>query len=202
MSSSSFESSALPPKIVDASGFIGLRACKHGEQILSVIPNEIIVARAVEGELNRATSLSSGDQAFIERLVEREIVTITDFTDEEYELFGELISDIGDGEAATIAIAAKRKFLAVIDDQKGRTQAAAHLKADPVWSLDLFRHSAVLAELGEADATEALYLALRDGRMRIPPERAEEVIALIGEDRARECKCLPNYKARFGVPRS
>lgn len=202
MSSSSSKSSSLPPQIIDASGLINLRASTHGERILSIIPNEIIVAQTVEGELNKPTSHANGDQVFLERLVARRIATITDFTDEEFELFGRLISDIDDGEAATIAIAATRKFLAVIDDKKGRTKANIHLKADPAWTLDLLRHPAILAELGDTDANEALYLALRDGRMRIPLERADEVIALIGEDRARECKCLPSYKARFGARQS
>lgn len=202
MSSSSSKSSSLPPQIIDASGLINLRASTHGERILSVIPNEIMVAKTVEGELNKPTSYASGDQVFLERLVDLRIVTITDLTDDEFELFEKLISDIDDGEAATIAIAAMRKFLAVIDDKKGRAQAVIHLKADPAWTLDLLRHPAVLTELGDADAIEALYLALRDGRMRIPLDRADEVIALIGEDLARECKCLPNYKARFGPRKS
>ena len=55
----------------------------------------------------------------------------------------------------------------------------------------------MLQVLGEADATNALYLALRDGRMRIPPDSVGGVIAIIGIERARECKSLPDYGNRF-----
>lgn len=49
--------------------------------------------------------------------------------------------------------------------------------------------------LGEADQTEAIYFALREGRMRLPKELGGAIIALIGMDRALHCFCLPNYKA-------
>ena len=67
----------------------------------------------------------------------------------------------------------------------------------PSWSLDLFRHPTAIAVLGDQPAVEALYLALRDGRMRIPSESADSVIALIGTERSRNCTCLPGYRDRF-----
>lgn len=201
LSSSSSLANNLPPLILDASVAINLHACTHGENILSAIPNDIFVARVVERELDNETSRANGEQSFLERLVERHIVTVTDFTDEEFELFGQLISDLDDGEAATIAIASRRQFVPVIDERKGRARANILVTLEPSWSLDLLRHPSIIASLGDGNAIEALYLALRDGRMRIPHDRAEEVITLIGEQRARECTCLPGYRARFGVTR-
>jgi hypothetical protein len=54
-----------------------------------------------------------------------------------------------------------------------------------------------VAALGDQSALEALYLALRDGRMRIPSESADGVIALIGMERSQDCTCLPGYRERF-----
>ena len=122
-------------------------------------------------------------------------------TDSEYEVFHELTStspSLDDGEAATIAIAAARHFLPVIDERRGRIRASALMKArTPGWSLDIFRHPTAIAVLGDQPAVEALYLALRDGRMRIPSESGDGVIALIGMERSRDCICLPGYRDRF-----
>jgi len=199
MNSSSFAPKAPPVHITDTSVFINLHACGQGERILAAVPNEIIVARVVECELDNETSRATGEHAFLERLVHSKIVTVVDFTDEEFELFDELVRDLDDGEAATIAIAAKRHFIPIIDERKGRARAAMHVGKEPLWSLDLIRHSSVVNTIGGAAGIEALYLALRIGRMRIPFDRVDEVIALIGEQRARECTCLPGYKARFGA---
>lgn len=55
-------------------------------------------------------------------LVTGGIVTLATMTDAEYEIFHELTStspSLDDGEAATIAIAAARHFLPVIDERRG-----------------------------------------------------------------------------------
>jgi hypothetical protein len=67
----------------------------------------------------------------------------------------------------------------------------------PGWSLDLFRHPTTIAALGDQPAIEALYLTLRDGRMRIPSESGDGVIALIGLERSRDCTCLRGYRELF-----
>ena len=115
-------------------------------------------------------------------------------------MFEELTSldrSLGDGEAATIAVAAGLGQLAVIDERKGRARAQEWCGGlVPGWSLDLFRHPAVVAALGERMAIEALFLALRDARMRVHDEHCDDVVRLIGEQRAIECNSLPNYKTR------
>jgi hypothetical protein len=131
-------------------------------------------------------------------------VTVANLTDAEYEIFYKLTStspSLDDGEAATIAVATARHLLPVIDERKGRTRSGILMKGRPPgWSLDMFRHPAAIAILGDQFATEALYLALRDGRMRIPSESAGGVIALLGMERSRDCTCLPGYRDRFLSP--
>ncbi|MBB5411047.1 hypothetical protein HDG34_005007 [Paraburkholderia sp. HC6.4b] len=129
------------------------------------------------------------------------IVTVVGLTDAEYLIFHELTStspSLDDGEAATIAIAASRQLRPVIDERRERIRAGTLLPAlVPHWSLDLLWHPTVIATLGVQHAVDALYHALRDGRMRIPSENADEVIALIGVERSRDCTCLPGYRERF-----
>nr|WP_210248678.1 DNA-binding protein [Phyllobacterium endophyticum] len=180
---------------------INLHACRYGEQILAAIPNDIVVTQIVAGELEHETSRRNGEHNFLKSLVASRVVTLTELTDEEFETFFELTSSVpvlDDGEAATIAVAAARGCFPIIDEKRGRGRASALLsECQSGWSLELFRHPATLATLGDDVARDALFLALRDGRMRIPVMSIEDVIALIGEERARACTCLPGYRLRF-----
>lgn len=201
MSCSSSLIDIADPLILDTSVLINLHACKYGERILASIPNDVVVSEIVAGELEHETSRQNGEHRFLHDLVTGGIVTLATMTDAEYDIFHELTStspSLDDGEAATIAIAATRFFLPVIDERRGRNRASALLKTqNPGWSLDILRHPTTIAVLGDQPVIEALYLALRDGRMRIPLQRVEGVIALIGMERSRDCTCLPGYRERF-----
>lgn len=184
--------------VLDTSVLINLHACTYGERVLTAIVNDVVVPEIVVAELEHETSRKNGDRSFLHGLIERGKVTVAGMTDEEFELFAVLTAaspSLDDGEAATIAIAASRRFRAVVDERKGRARAAA-LMADeePGWSLDLLRHPNVLQSLDELQASEAVYLALRHGRMRIPAQCGEYVVGLIGRERALECSCLPNFR--------
>ena len=192
----------LTPLIFDTSVLINLYACSYGERILTAVPNGIIVPQVVAGELEHETSRKNGEHRFLHDLIAGGKVTLGNMTDEENVLFANLASgspSLGDGEAATIAIAANRQFLPLIDDRKARALAFHLLRGqEPGWSLDLFRHASVTSALGGTAAIVALYLALRDGRMRIPVESTEYIIDLLGNERARDCTCLPDYRKLFG----
>lgn len=163
--------------------------------MFSAISNRIIIPRIVSSEFNRGTD----DKLFLPELVQSQIVEIEDMTEEEDNIYLELTSSLDDGESATIAIAKIRGFLPIIDERKGRAKAAGMMAPRiPGWSLDIFRHAEVLSFLGQKDAIEALFMALRESHMRIPENSVDEVIALIGRDRAKECTCLPGYGRRFG----
>ena len=184
--------------VLDASVLINLHASNYGERILTAIPNDIVVPKIVAGELEHETSRKNGEHNFLYDLIIRGKVTIADMTDEEFDLFADLTSgspSLDDGEAATIAIAANRKLLPIIDEKKDRTRASNLMAGQqPDWSLDLLRHPIVLHILEDAHANDALYLALRDGRMRVPAEFSEYAVDLIGIERALDCSCLPNFK--------
>lgn len=186
------------PLVLDTSVLVNLHACAHGGRVLSAIENEIVVADIVTGELEHETSRRKGEQSFLHDLTGRGKVTVVGMTEAEYELFAELSGvapSLDDGEAATIAISVHRGFRPVVDERKGRARAAALMNGEqPAWSLDLLRHPGVVRNLGEHLAADIVYLALRHGRMRIPPACAEDVVAVIGRERALECTCLPNFK--------
>jgi predicted nucleic acid-binding protein len=202
MTFSKFLADSTRPLVLDTSVLINLHACTYGERILTAIPNDIIVPQIVFGELTHETSRMNGEHSFLQGLAQRGEVVLASMTDAEYEIFADLTSgssSLDDGEAATIAIAVVRQFFPIIDERKGRAHAATLIKGqESGWTLDLMRHPLVTSTLGNNAFIDALYLALRDGRMRIPASSAEGVIAAIGTHRAIECTCLPGYRERFG----
>lgn len=190
----------LTPLVLDTSVLINLHASKSGVSILSALSNEIIVPEVVATELEHETSKRNGEHQFIQELVAAQNVTLVALDEEEYTMFHSLVCgrpSLDDGEAATIAIAACRRWHPIIDERKGRHQAQVYVSDKQLgWSLDLFCHPDVRAKLGVEESINAMFLALRDGRMRIHESHCDHVVSLIGLHRALECTCLPSYKVR------
>ena len=190
------------PLVLDTSVLINLNACASGFDVLTALPNDIIVPLEVSKELEHEKSHEQGEHGFLQRLIGSGTMELGEMTDEENTLFADLISgahSLGDGEAATIAIAAKRQLLPVIDDSKGQARFIQVVCGqEPLWSLDLLLHTSVTSALGEVAAIDSLYFALRDGRMRVPTESVKYIIDVLGIDRAKDCTCLPGYRKIFG----
>jgi predicted nucleic acid-binding protein len=193
-------SDTLTPLVPDTSVLINLHACTFGELVLRAIPNDIIVPETVVAELNHETSHINGENGFIERIVTENVVKVVQMDDAAARLFETMISSPGsldDGEAAAIAVAASQGFLPVVDERKGRARAQSLMNGQaPLWSLDLLVHPAVQSGLVGDGYVEAVYLALREGRMRIDEARCEAVARLIGFERALTCNSLPGFKKR------
>jgi predicted nucleic acid-binding protein len=201
MGCSTFLADNLGPLALDTSVLINLNACTYGERILAAIPNDIFVPKIVEGELEHERSRTNGEYQFLQNLVASETIMLAGLTDEAWGIFQELTSSspsLDDGEAATIAVSATQHFFPVIDEKRGRARATTFIKSgESFCSLDILLHPLVAAELGDDATIEALYKALRNGRMRIPAASVDKVIALIGTERAIHCTCLPGYRERF-----
>ncbi len=193
-------SDTLTPLVPDTSVLINLHACTFGEQVLRAIPNDIVLPVTVAAELNHETSHANGENGFIQRLISENIVKVVQMDDEAVRLFETMIRSPGsldDGEAATIAVAVSQGFLPIVDERKGRARAQDLMNGQaPAWSLDLLVHPAVQSELVGGACIDAVYLALREGRMRIDEERCDALVRLIGIERAKDCVSLPGYKAR------
>lgn len=169
--------------VLDTSVLINLHACMYGERILSALPNHIVISDVVAGELELEASRRDGEYSFLNSLITNGIVTLVSLTETEFEVFQTLTSttpSLDDGEAATIAVAACRNYLPVLDERKGRSRVPANCDGNlPCWSLDIFQHPQVIEILGVPDSTEALYLALRKGRMRVHEDHCDHVVGLI-----------------------
>lgn len=188
------------PLILDTSVVINLHASTWGAQILRALPNVMVVPELVAAELEHETSKGNGEHQFVQALATGGIVERSELTDREYVLYEEMVTggnSLGDGEAAAIAMAAERNHIAVIDERRGRKLARQLLPVGRMaWSVDLILHPIVAKGLGRKAQTEAVYLALRDGRMRVHDDHCDQVVGLIGVRRALKCTSLPGFRHR------
>ena len=188
------------PLILDTSVLINLHASARGAQILTALPNPVIVPEFVATELEHETSKENGEHRFIHALATEGIVELSALTDGESALYEKLVTggnSLGDGEAATIAMAAERNHIAVVDERRGRKQAGRLMSAgNTAWSIDLILHPIVAKGIGHEAQIEAVYLALRDGRMRLHEDHCDQVVDIIGAHRALNCPSLPGYRHR------
>lgn len=187
--------------IVDTSVIINLRASRVGDEIIKALPNDLLISDVVLRELRHPTSRESGEAAFVDGLIGRGLLEVVEMLEDELEAFVRLVSEhrsLGDGEAATIACAAKRGLDAALDDRKGRDVARGlDASIGLVWTVDLLLAAQVMRSLGIEECIDAVFLALRDGRMRIHEHYLDRVMDLIGVERARECRSLPGYRNLF-----
>ena len=200
MTCSSSLADDLTPLILDTSVLINLHACSFGAQIVTAIPNAIAVSEIVVRELEHETSRINGEHQFLQGLIAQQVVQPVSLDEAGWRIFEKLTKatpSLGDGEAATIAIAATRQFRPIIDDAKGRKSVEAFVSGSAAaWSLDLLVHPDVRKGLANGGYVEAVYLALRVGRMRIDEARCDAVVTLIGTERALQCTSLPGFKTR------
>ena len=192
--------SAKTHLILDTSVLINLNASQHGESIVAAIPYDILVPRIVLEELTRPTEKSGGGEGFANTLFSKGLAQAVPLSDNESIIYERLTAgeiSLGDGEAASIAMAAVRGFCVAIDDGKARDHATSLFETiDLCWSIDLMLHPEVVSVIACEIICEALFLALRDGRMRIHESHCETVVNIIGRDHARQCPSLPGFKKR------
>lgn len=142
----------LTPLVLDTSVLINLHASSFGEKILAMVPNAFAIPEIVMRELGHETSRINGQQHFLESLIARQKVRLVPLDDAGWVIFERLTAStpsLGDGEAATIAIALTTAHRPVIDDAKGRKSAEALMRAgSAAWTLDLLVHTNVQKGLG------------------------------------------------------
>ena len=152
------------PVIADTSVVINLNATGYSDAILGALPNQL-VERAQLGEVGMSifSSLVSGSAA----------------------------ETLDDGEAATIACAAERSAIALIDDRKANRIGGERFPNLAFGcTVDVLAQRQVQAVLGSS-LPDAVFNALDRGRMRVPDRYGLWVVDLIGRERAAGCRSLP-----------
>ena len=182
--------------VADTSAVINLHATGCAEQLIDALPYRFVVVDIVAAELASGRCRGHPNADLLQSLVEQRLVEVTTLDDAASLHFEELVigpaaETLDDGEAATIAYAVVRNGMVILDERKGiRICSRRFPDLRIACSVDLFSHSAAREVLGAAALAEALFNALREGRMRVPSEHIEWVIGMIGTHRAALCSSL------------
>lgn len=189
----------LPALVADASAVINLLASGVARPVLKSLRARMRVVMEVWMELASGQRRGWNSAEQLASLVDAGLVEIVELDDSSHECFeslvvGAAVDTLDDGEAATIAYARAVGAAALIDERKARRICAARFQALGIHTTFALLTSAhVIKLLGEASSGEAVFNALSAGRMRVPAEDHQRVIAIIGAERARLCPSLPEH---------
>jgi predicted nucleic acid-binding protein len=197
MGSSTALTDPAEPLVADASTIINLVASGSAEAVIAALPNRIVVVDVVPRELESGRPRGRAASDGLKALADGGIVDIVALPDKATPWFEELVigsavETLDDGEAATIACALALGGAALIDERKAtRICAERFPQLRVACTVDLLTHPAVEERLGTSLLADAVFRALRNGRMGVALRHLEWVVGLIGEERAALCESLP-----------
>ena len=197
MNAFSFLANPQVPVVTDASVIINLNATGSAAAIIDAFPNPFLVTANVRRELSMGESRGHVCGEKLEALINEGALTLAELGPVDHIVYRSLIEGgfertLDDGEAATIAHAVGQDGVALIDERKARNICAARFPALHFSSTaEILLHHAVAERLGESGQGDAVFFALRDARMHVPRDALQEVLDLIGKERAVGCPSLP-----------
>lgn len=196
MSFSSCLADADGDLVLDASVFINLSASGAAAQVLHALPNRIVMVDVAAGEVREDNRNGRSDGDTLQELIGPAGLEIVKLDESGLALFESLVLALDDGEAATIAAAAGRRAIPVLDERRARKICAEELpNTVQASTLDLFSHPAVERTLGTENLAEAVHAALQNARMHVRVDQRDWVVALIGGERAAGCSSIPRARA-------
>ena len=166
---------------------------------MRALPQRFLVVDVVSGELERGRGRGRADADILKKLAAEKLIEIVKLDEVgeahfEHLVVGPAAETLDDGEAATLAFAAAGGMIAVIDERKAtRLCAKVFPKLAISSTVDILCHVDVGRTLGAAALAEAVFRALKNGRMRVLPQHVQWVVDLIGPGRAAECPSLPKH---------
>jgi len=182
--------------LLDASVFINLSASGAASAILQALPHRVLIVDIAAGEVRVDAKTGRPDGDVLEGLLASpQILDSVTLDANGLALFESLVLELDDGESATIAAAANRRAIAVLDERRARKVCGAQLP-DVVQAstVDLFAHPAVERALGREGLADAVHAALQYARMHVRADQRDWVIDLIGQERAAECNSIPRAR--------
>ena len=156
--------------LLDACSVINLAASGIWEAVLNTNGMTGIVVEAVAAETIRVADPAperDPQPVDLESLVARGAVRIERLTHEEVETWVSLASELGDGEAASLAVAANRNWALATDDRKARIAHARLVPSGTLWSTSqLVRRWAEISRVQPENVASVLDRIERLGRFR------------------------------------
>ena len=183
--------------IADTSVVINLIATGCAKTILKALPHRLAVVDVVVDEIEDGIRKGRQDAVKLAGLIETDSIEVVTLGPQGLVTFESLVvglaSDtLDDGEAATIAYAQEAGARALIEERKAlRLVAERYAGVLLGCTVDLLRYVDVGRAVGAAEIATAVYNALVGARMRVMAPHMEWVVGLIGDERAANCRSLP-----------
>lgn len=188
--------------VLDSSVVINLLATGHSSEILRALAIPIIVTENVVDEIERGTTTGRGQYELLKAAINDHIIQVQKLDELALEDFFALVSGrtsdtLGDGEAATLALAHHDGFSAAIDEKKATRIAVERFNSlRLVTTVDILAHQSVHACLGDVFVAESTFQALRVARMQVREHQFDWVAKLIGLERVNDCPSLKRHIRR------
>lgn len=179
--------------VLDASVLINLIGSGYCERILAALTLPIRVSEYAASEI-----MDGGheDAVVMRGLLDEGAIHREPMTPTASALFVDLVSgatheSLGDGEAATIAIANDTDAMAVIDEKQAwRIVNGRFADVQLATTVDILALSAVRLSLGDNALAQAVNSSLVRARMQVREHQLDWIVGCIGIKAASECRSL------------
>jgi predicted nucleic acid-binding protein len=188
--------------VLDSSVVINLLATGHSSEILRALTIPIIVTENVVDEIERGATTGRGQYELLKAAINDQIIQVQKLDELALEQFFALVSGrtsdtLGDGEAATLALAHCNGFSAVIDEKKATRIAVERFNSLRLaTTVDVLAHQSVQVCLGDLFVAESTFQALRVARMQVREHQFGWVSRVIGPEKVNDCPSLRRHIRR------
>lgn len=182
--------------VCDASVLINIIASGEAERILIALPFRILASEQAIREVYSGAADGHSEAQVLRDLVSSDVLEVLPMADQAMDTFSDLVSgslasSLGDGEAATAALAIAAGYVAGIDEKKATKICGERFpKLKIATSVDLLAHNSALSVLGREGLASATLRSLKLARMQVREHQLTWMVDLIGLERAGECSSL------------
>lgn len=188
--------------VLDSSVVINLLATGHAASILKALAMPVVLTDNVLREVEFGFANGRQEISFLQEMIAEQVLAVRELEGQALETFFALVSgpaseSLGDGEAATLALAHARGCSAAIDEKKATRLATERFASTRlVTTVDILAHDGVRAGLGVAKLAEAAFQALRLARMQVREQQFDWIARLIGPQNVEACSSLRRLARR------
>lgn len=187
---------------LDASVIINLLATGYANTILQALAVPLYVTDNVVREIEQGAVNGRPEPALLDELISNQILIVKELAGAALEDFFEMVSghtssSLGDGEAATLALAHRNGLSAAIDEKKATRIAAQRFESlRLVTTVDILAFAPVQSSLGNEVLAQATLHALQRARMQVREHQFDWIAQLIGIENVGACPSLKRHAKR------
>lgn len=182
--------------VLDASVIINLLATGYASAILQAVPAPIVVTDNVIREIELGAANGRPEPKQLLELIHNQILKREELSGIALEHFFDLVSgstaaSLGDGEAATLALAHCNGFTAGIDEKKATKISSERFEnLRLITTVDILAYEPVRISLGDEALAKATLQALKNARMQVRENQFDWIQGLIGCENVSLCPSL------------